>query len=206
MKHLFIVMLACILFLVGTAQHHISINGNSYLPNTITVNVGDEVIIDASAVYPLIQVSPDSWHLNRTSLQNGGFSSSSKYRLLITSAMAGQTIYFGSGAHLGSGMKGQIIVRSVPGIYANHPNGFDFTVYPNPVSTDSWINLQLSRSERISIQVYDMQGRIVRTFIDQEMKAGEMKMPFTLSSLDKGNYIVQMRSNKERISKQIMIR
>jgi plastocyanin len=206
MKHLFIGMLACILFLAGTAQHHISVNGNSYLPNSLTVNVGDEVIIDASATYPLIEVSPDSWHLNRTRLQNGGFSSSSNYRLLITAAMAGKTIYFGSGAHLGSGMKGQIIVNAVPGIFANHSNGFDFTVYPNPVSTDSWIDLQLNRSERITIQVYDMQGRIVRTFMDQEMKAGNIKMPFALNSLDRGNYIVQMRSNKERINKQIMVR
>jgi plastocyanin len=206
MKHLFIGMLACILFLAGTAQHHISINGNSYLPNTLTVNVGDEVIIDASAVYPLIEVSPDSWHLNRTRLQNGGFSSSSNYRLLITAAMAGKTIYFGSGAHPGSGMKGQIIVNAVPAIHTNHFNEFDFAVYPNPVSTDSWINLQLNRSERITIQVFDMQGRIVRTFIDQEMKAGNIKMPFNLNSLDRGNYIVQMRSNKERINKQIMVR
>jgi plastocyanin len=205
MKHLAVTVLVSCLVLTAAAQHRISINGNSYLPNTITVNVGDEVIIEANKVNPLIELGPDSWHVNRLTPQNNGFSSASDYRIHITAGMAGKTIYFGSGAP-GSGMRGRIIVNAVSGIHTNYSNGFDFTVYPNPVSTDSWISLQLNKSERVTIQVFDMQGRIVRTFIDQELKAGEIKMPFTLNSLDRGNYIVQMRSGKERINKQIMIR
>ncbi|HTH31533.1 MAG TPA: T9SS type A sorting domain-containing protein, partial [Lacibacter sp.] len=73
------------------------------------------------------------------------------------------------------------------------------------VKTDSWINIELNKSERISIQVYDMNGRIVRTFIDQQMHAGDMKMPFTLNQLESGNYIVQMRSGNRRINKQIIV-
>jgi plastocyanin len=205
MKHLFIAVFACILFSVAGAQHIISINGNSYLPNTLTVNVGDEVIIEASKIYPLAEVNPDSWHVNRLSPQNNGFSSSSNYKILITAAMAGQTIYFGSAAHLASGMKGRIIVNAVPGIFVSDNRDFNFTVYPNPVKTDSWINIELNKSERISIQVYDMNGRIVRTFIDQQMHAGDMKMPFTLNQLESGNYIVQMRSGNRRINKQIIV-
>jgi plastocyanin len=205
MKHLSVTLLLCCLFLAGAAQHRISINGNSYLPNSITVNVGDEVIIEANKINPLIELGPDSWHVNRLTPQNNGFSSASDYRLLITAAMAGKTIYFGSGAPW-SGMRGRIVVNAVSAIHTNYSKGFDFTVYPNPVSTDSWISLQVNRSERITIQVFDMQGRIVRTFLDQEMKAGEIKMPFTLNSLGRGNYIVQMRNGKERINKQIMIR
>ena len=205
MKHLFAAVLACILFSVAGAQHIISINRNSYLPNTLTVNVGDEVIIEASKIYPLTEVNPDSWHVNRLTPQNNGFSSSSNYRILITAAMAGQTIYFGSASSIASGMKGRIVVNAVPGIFNNDSRDFNFTVYPNPVKTDSWINIELNRSERISIQVYDMNGRIVRTFIDQQMNAGNIKMPFTLNQLESGNYIVQMRSGNRRITKQILV-
>jgi plastocyanin len=201
MKHLFTSVFACILFSVVAAQHIITINGNSYLPNTITVNVGDEVIIEASKAYPVMEVNADSWHVNRLTPQNNGFSSSSDYRIIITASMAGKTIYFGTSSR----MKGRIIVNAVPGVVGSSNRDFNFTVYPNPVSTDSWINIQLNSSERISIQVYDMNGRIVRTFIDQDMKAGEIRMPFALNKLERGNYIVQMRSRNARINKQIMV-
>ena len=119
--------------------------------------------------------------------------------------MAGTTIYYGCSAHLSSGMKGQIIVNVVSGIEENSIKEFNFTVYPNPISTDAWINIHLKRAERISIQLYDLQGRIVHTFIDQQMKAGEINLPLPLNKLGKGNYIVQMRSSKERINKQIIL-
>ena len=102
-------------------------------------------------------------------------------------------------------MKGQIIVNVISGIEENNVRDFNFTVYPNPVSTDAWINIFLKKAERVSIQLYDMQGRIMRTFIDQQMKAGEQNMSFPLNTLARGNYIVQMRSGKERIQKQIVI-
>lgn len=201
MKHLFTTVFACILFSVAAAQHIISINGNSYLPNTITVNVGDEVIIQASKSHPLMEVNADSWYVNRLTPQNNGFSSMSDYRLLITASMAGKTIYFGTG----SSMKGRIIVNEVPGIVGSANRDFNFTVYPNPVATDAWVSIQLMKPERISIQVFDMNGRLVRTFIDQQMNAGQIKIPLDLKQLDRGNYIVQMRSANQRINKQILV-
>ena len=201
MKHLFTTVFACILLSVAAAQHIISINGNSYFPNSITVNVGDEVIIEANKTYPLREVNPDSWHVNRLTPQNNGFSSQSDYRLLITASMAGKTIYFGSA----SNMKGRIIVNAVPGIVGSNDDNFNFTVYPNPVATDAWISIQLQKPERISIQVFDMNGRLVRTFIDQQMNAGAIKMPLDLKQLDGGSYIVQMRSRNARVNKQILV-
>lgn len=206
MKQLFILFIMYGLFSsVKAAQFNVNISGTSYSPNTLTVNVGDEVIIEASASHPLIQVSLASWNANEATLLNGGFSSSSNYTLTITSGMAGTTIYYGCSSHLGSGMKGQIIVNVISGIEENNVRDFNFTVYPNPVSTDAWINIFLKKAERVSIQLYDMQGRIMRTFIDQQMKAGEQNMSFPLNTLARGNYIVQMRSGKERIQKQIVI-
>ncbi|WP_164972580.1 T9SS type A sorting domain-containing protein [Lacibacter luteus] len=206
MKQLLTTVLSCFFVTVQAAQYNVTIVGTAYSPSTVTVNVGDQVIIEASGSHPLLQVSQASWDANEATQLSGGFSSTSNYTLTITAGMAGTTIYYGCSAHFSSGMKGQIVVNVVSGISENNVRDFNFTVYPNPVSADAWINIYLKKSERVSIQVYDLAGRIVHTFIDQQMKAGELTMSFSLTNLAKGNYIVQMRNGNERMQKQIVIR
>lgn len=186
------------------AQVNINISGITYSPATLTVNVGDVVIIQANSTHPLIQVSQANWNANN-GVQDG-FGSSSDFTLSITAAMAGTTIYYGCSAHFGSGMKGQIIVNVVSGINENRTRTFNFTVYPNPVTADSWMNVSVKTAGKISITVYDLNGRMISHLIDQQVKAGEFTIPFPVNEMQKGTYIVQMRTAKERLEKQILIR
>lgn len=205
MKQLFVLFIVYGLFSSAkAAQFNVNINGFSYTPATLTVNVGDVVIIQASGEHPLIQVSQANWNANNA--VQDGFGSSSDFTLNITTGMAGTTIYYGCSAHFGSGMKGQIVVNVVSGITENRTRAFNFTVYPNPVTADSWMNVSVKTAGKISITVFDLNGRIISHIIDQQVKAGEFTIPFPVNELQKGTYVVQMRTAKERLEKQILIR
>ena len=205
MKQLLILFIICGLFSpVKAAQVNINISGFSYSPDLVTVNVGDVVIIQANSTHPLIQVSQANWNANN-GVQDG-FGSSSDFTLSITAAMAGTTIYYGCSAHFSGGMKGQIVVNVVSGINENQIRPFNFTVYPNPVTADSWMNVSVKSAGKISITVYDLNGRIINHLLDQQVKAGEFTIPFPVNSLQKGTYIIQMRTVKERLEKQILVR
>ena len=204
MKQLLVLFIICGLFsTVKAAQFNVNISGQSYSPATLTVNVGDVVIIQASDLHPLIQVSLANWNANNAVQE--GFGATSDFTLTITAGMAGTTIYYGCSSHMSGGMKGQINVNVVSGISENSIRPFNFTVYPNPVSSDSWINVSVKTAGKISITVYDLNGRIISHLIDQQLKAGELTIPFPINKLQKGTYIVQMRTAKETLEKQILV-
>ena len=205
MKQLLVLFIMCGLFSsVKAAQVNINISGFSYSPDLVTVNVGDVVIIQANSTHPLIQVSQANWNANNAVQE--GFGASSDFTLTITTAMAGTTIYYGCSAHISGGMKGQIVVNVVSGINENQIRPFNFTVYPNPVTADSWMNVSVKSAGRISITLYDLNGRTISHLIDQQVKAGEFTIPFPVNGLQKGTYIIQMRTTKEQLKKQILIR
>jgi plastocyanin len=205
MKQLLTLFIVCGLFSSAKgAQFNVNISGFTYTPATLTVNVGDVVIIQASGEHPLIQVSQANWNANNA--VQDGFGASSDFTLTITTGMAGTTIYYGCSAHFGSGMKGQIIVNVVSGINENQIRPFNFTVYPNPVTADSWMNVSVKSAGKITITLYDLNGRTISHLIDQQVKAGEFTIPFPVNELQKGTYIVLMRTAKERLEKQILIR
>jgi hypothetical protein len=62
-------------------------------------------------------------------------------------------------------------------------------VYPNPTSGSSQFAVRSSRSEHITIKIYDLHGREVATVIDQQLPAGEHTVSFDAGSLPAGVYI-----------------
>lgn len=190
----------------GKAENfNVAISGFSYSPATLTVNVGDVVNIEASAFHPLVQVNQATWDANGNTLLSGGFSSSANFALTITAAMAGTAIYYACSNHAISGMKGQINVNVISGTTESRAYDFNFKVFPNPVSTDAWLNISTKKSEKISFSLYDLKGRFVTQFADITIQAGDITVPFDVPPLQKGLYILQMRTSQGLIRKQIVI-
>ncbi len=189
----------------SAANFNITINGFTYAPDNITVNVGDQVTIEASSFHPLLQVSQATWNANGTTPLSGGFNSTSNFTFTITAAMSGTTLFYVCSNHASSGMKGQINVNIAAGIPENSIRDFNFTVYPNPIIADAWINVSVKKAGKISIVMHDMQGRIIQHIIDMNVKPGEMTLPLDASRLQKGTYILQMRTSQGLIKKQIVI-
>ncbi|MEQ1798360.1 MAG: T9SS type A sorting domain-containing protein [Lacibacter sp.] len=190
---------------VKAENFNITISGLSYSPATLNVNVGDIVTIEASGFHPLVEISQASYDANDNTLLSGGFSSTSNFNLTITAAMAGTSIYYACSNHGTGGMKGRINVNVVANITENRIREFNFTAYPNPVVSKAWINISVKKAGTVSLSVYDQNGKIVSCFAERNLQPGEITLPFDASGLQKGTYILQMRTSQGIMRKRILI-
>jgi plastocyanin len=195
-----------IISFASAANFNITINGLAYEPDDLTVNVGDVVTIQASGFHPLVQVSAATWSANGATALPGGFTSNVNFVLNITAAMAGTNIYYVCSNHVASSsMKGRINVNVVASIDENRLRDFNFTVYPNPANSNSYLNISTKNGGKISLTLYDLQGRVVKQVIDMNLKPGELTMGFDAGRLQRGNYVLLMRAPEGTLRKQVLI-
>ena len=90
--------------------------------------------------------------------------------------------------------------------YANLNN------YPNPFNASTAIRYSLSAASPVSLSIYNILGRHVRTLVDQPMSAGDHEL--TWDGKDKlgqdaasGVYLIVMRAGEQRsVHKAVMLR
>jgi hypothetical protein len=84
------------------------------------------------------------------------------------------------------------------------PPGFDnITVYPNPASDLVNITFDLKSNERISMEVLDMTGRIVRSASPGMMNPGVYHLKIDVEELPSGMYILNINTEKGKIDKKL---
>jgi plastocyanin len=211
MKKTLLILLACFTtaFAAKSADITITVTNFSYTSDNVTVNVGDNVIFSGSlSFHPTVQVDQTTWTTNGTTPMPGGFSytSGTSATLTITPGMSGTTIYYVCTNHVfSSGMKGRINVNVIASVSDNRIRDFNFTVFPNPVSDNSIINISTKKATRTTITVFDMNGRQVQQMLDMNVQAGEITLPFKAGTLQKGTYILMMRTAMGNLQKQIFV-
>jgi hypothetical protein len=67
--------------------------------------------------------------------------------------------------------------------------------YPNPFNPVTTLNYQLPMDSQVSIQVYNVQGRLVKTLADQYMQAGYHSITWSADGHSSGVYFVTMMSD-----------
>ena len=72
-------------------------------------------------------------------------------------------------------------------------NGETVAVYPNP--TDGELNVTWKTAERVNISIYDLSGRLLKTFRNREGKYCKID----LGDLDKGAYILKLKGNNNEV-------
>lgn len=191
------------------ATFNILISGFSYSPSSVTVNVGDIVNIQASALHPAVQVSQADWSSSppvANPLPGGWGTNTANFQITIQAADAGQTIFFMCGNHGPSaGMKGQIIVNVATGLEENIKRDFNFTVYPNPVKNNAALNISLKKNDNVIMKIYSLNGKLVSNFLQQKMNAGDYTLPFNGARFETGVYILELRTSQGVLRKQILV-
>ena len=82
-----------------------------------------------------------------------------------------------------------------------------FPIYPNPTERDFRIGFQLTRSAKVDLSVYDLQGRLVRELAKQEQfLPGQHQVQTQLEGIASGTYLVEIRANGIIDSKKLVIR
>lgn len=68
--------------------------------------------------------------------------------------------------------------------------------YPNPFSKRTRLRLDIRKTTNISLVIYDVLGRKVRTLLNRQLKAGKHFIPLRAGNLSSGVYFVRLKTEK----------
>jgi hypothetical protein len=105
----------------------------------------------------------------------------------------------------------QAIVDIGPSDVASHPQTLPNVVtlkqnYPNPFNPSTTIEFTLTRSDRVTLQVYDVNGRKVSTLLDGREEAGSHRVVFRTEGLhlSSGLYYYRLTTSERSITKPMV--
>ncbi len=78
-------------------------------------------------------------------------------------------------------------------------------IYPNPAYNNVNIEIELSKSALVQINIYDMSGKKLSNVYNAQTSEGKNTISFDVSSYANGNYIIEMLSNDSRITEKMMV-
>ncbi len=82
----------------------------------------------------------------------------------------------------------KVLINSIPKVYALNQN------FPNPFNPSTKISYQISKSEFVSLKVYDILGNEVSTLVNEKKSPGNYEINFDASSLSSGVYFYQIKA------------
>ncbi len=79
--------------------------------------------------------------------------------------------------------------------------------YPNPFNPATTINFSLPETGKVTIRVFDITGRLVKTLIDEVRNAGEYSVEFVsgVGNISSGVYFYQMEAGKTRLTRKMVV-
>ena len=78
-------------------------------------------------------------------------------------------------------------------------------IYPNPVFTSATLSFSLAEPQKVSIELFDLNGQLVSRLVDQSFEAGHHTMSWNVADIAAGMYILQFRSNQLLQSQTVII-
>jgi hypothetical protein len=79
--------------------------------------------------------------------------------------------------------------------------------YPNPFNPVTNINFGIPKSEFVSLRVYDILGREVKTLVSQNMTPGMYEVNFDASGLSSGMYYYSLRAGENvSVKKMVLVK
>lgn len=79
-------------------------------------------------------------------------------------------------------------------------------IYPNPVRQSAFIRFELKETSRVTIQLMDMNGRTLRTVVDNSMYfTGSNEVRIERDNLPAGQYLCQVRTSGGVVTKQVIV-
>jgi hypothetical protein len=92
-----------------------------------------------------------------------------------------------------SGLK----IEEVPSGLMGHtviPASFSWSIFPNPFNSTLTIEYQLQTPDQVTLQLFDIQGRLVRTLFSQPKASGNYRFHYDAGELSTGIYFLNLRT------------
>jgi hypothetical protein len=77
--------------------------------------------------------------------------------------------------------------------------------FPNPAEEVATITYQLPVGAYVEVWVYDLQGREIATLVQGIQPAGTHSVDFPVSALERGMYLLRMRSGQTLLTEKILV-
>ena len=77
--------------------------------------------------------------------------------------------------------------------------------YPNPFNPSTVIEYQIPAESRVSLKVFDVLGREVKTIVDKNQSAGKYKINFNAGRLSNGIYYYRLTSGNFVKTKKMIV-
>jgi|GEM_PF-1730770 len=99
-----------------------------------------------------------------------------------------------------------VTVEGVTSINSLSATALNFNIWPNPMTDFTKISFDLSRSTRVELVVYDLQGKCIETIMNTSKTPGSYNILWNSSQLAKGSYIVLLRTSDGSDTRKLMIK
>ncbi len=166
--------------ILAQTTHELTNVGNTFSPNVITMDAGDDIHLVLGGIHTCTEVSQATWNANGNT-SNGGFNFSAGEHTFSLDVPG--TYYYVCIPHAGMGMKGQIIVLPTTGV-ADATSAASLVLYPNPAADA--VRVGGLRADQ-AVQVLDATGRVV---LEARPTAETV---LDIAALQTGNYTVAVR-------------
>jgi photosystem II stability/assembly factor-like uncharacterized protein len=78
-------------------------------------------------------------------------------------------------------------------------------LYPNPSSNSTTISFTITQSQKVSISIFDMNGRLVKIVASAEMQEGAHQLTWNASGLDNGIYYLKFNAGHYEETKKLVV-
>jgi hypothetical protein len=89
--------------------------------------------------------------------------------------------------------------------YSNIPMIHSLSIFPNPVRNDMTIRFGIPREEKVSLKVYDVSGREIKTLVDGRLEAGYHIIRLDNRNLPSGIYFARIETDNYRVTKKLVL-
>ncbi len=66
------------------------------------------------------------------------------------------------------------------------------TAYPNPFANQLNVDLEIPKAGEVAIRIYDINGKLVETLLENHLEAGSQSLFFDVTSLNSGMYMLEI--------------
>jgi spore coat protein A, manganese oxidase len=81
----------------------------------------------------------------------------------------------------------------------------ELVVMPNPFSTYVTLQFNLKEEQRVSIQLYDVKGKLVKTVFDGETQAGVHRISIDGSNMANGAYFCKINISGQQSLRKLVL-
>jgi len=77
--------------------------------------------------------------------------------------------------------------------------------YPNPFNASTTISFSIPQKEHVLINLFDINGKKVKTLLNEKRNPGSYKLTFTLNDISSGVYLYNIKAGKTSATKKLIL-